>query len=200
MVRPRQFTDRELLSTARAVLLEHGPSVSTALIAETAGVSQATLFKRFGTKRKLMVLALMPDQDGPQWDAMLRPPDDRPIPEQLVEKGMLIIGFFNELQPRLAMLRACGADLIEELNAEGHTPPPVRGLRAMTLFFDQAIAQGRMRSVHTETLALTWLGALRNRAFFVHMMPSLQLDGDDASYVQRFTDMLWQGVRPVEES
>jgi AcrR family transcriptional regulator len=200
MVRPRQVTDRDLLWTARKCFLEHGPAVSTSVIAERAGVSQATLFKRFGTKKKLMVQALMPDHDGPQWEAMLRAPDARPIPEQLVEKGLIVIAFFSELQPRIAMLRACGTEILEELHADGQTPPPVRALRAMQSFFDAAIASERMRTVPTETLALTWLGALRNRAFFTHMMPSLHLDGDDATYVQELTDMLWRGMRPVEES
>jgi len=200
MVRPRQITDRELLYTARSCFLEHGPAVSTSVIADLAGVSQGTLFKRFGTKKQLMVRALMPDHDGPQWEAMLRPPDARPIPAQLVEKGLLVIAFFNELQPRIAMLRACGAELLEELHADGRTPPPVRALRAMQSFFEQAISAGRMRPVPTESLSLTWLGALRNRAFFTHMMPSLHLDGDDASYVQELTDMLWRGLRPDKES
>jgi len=198
-MRPRQISDRELLDVAQGLFLEHGPSVSTAVIAQMAGVSQATLFKRFGTKKRLMVRALLPREEGPEWQTMVRPPDGRPIPEQLVDKGLIVIALFNQLQPRIAMLRACGAEMLEELHADGHTPPPIRALRAMQRFFDEAIASDRMRPVHTETLALTWLGALRNRAFFSHMMPSLALDGDDRTYVVALTQMLWQGICPVRE-
>jgi len=198
MVRPRQFTDRELLDAARDVFLEHGPGVSTTLIAEAAGVSQATLFKRFGTKKALMVRALLPNQEGPHFQVLLAPPDHRPIPEQLEEKGLHILAFFNHMQPCIAMLRADVAEMLQKLHADGQTPPPVRGLRAMQHFFDQLIADGRMKPVPTEALALTWLGALRNRSFFRHLLPSLELEGDDATYVRAFTQMLWHGLAPAE--
>lgn len=200
MVRPRQFSDRELLETARALFLEHGPGLSTTVIADAAGVSQATLFKRFGTKKALMIRALMPDSEGPQWQALVRMPDDRPLFEQLLEKGLIMTAFFQELLPCVAMLRASGADIMGELHASGQVPPPVRALDCMQAFFDRAIAEGRMRPVSSEMLALTWLGALRNRAFFQHMMPDRPLEGDDHSYVHSLTETIWQGIHPVEES
>ncbi len=200
MVRPRQFTDTDLLDTARACFLEHGPGVSTAVIAEEAGVSQATLFKRFGTKKQLMLRALLPDHEGSQWQALTRPLDARPMLDQLLEKGQIMVSFFNVLQPCIGMLLASGSNVLEELHAEGHTPPPVRVLRSMQAFFDQAIAEGRMRPVGTEALALAWIGALRNRAFFAHAMPNLHLESDDATYVRELTEMLWQGIQPAEEA
>ena len=60
MVRPRQFTDEQILASARKSLLEHGPGVSTAKIAKAVGMSQAALFKRFGSKEDLLIAALMP--------------------------------------------------------------------------------------------------------------------------------------------
>lgn len=200
MVRPRQFSDADLLSTARELILEHGPGVSTSVIADAAGVSQATLFKRFGTKKELMIRALVPDHDGPGWELVARPLDDRPIPEQLEEKGRHFMAFFHDLQPRIAMLRACGADMLDCLRVGGSTPPPVRALREVKAFFDAAVAAGRIAPVPTEALALTWLGALRNRSFFAHMMPELQLTGDDATYVHELTTLLWKGLRPPQET
>ena len=58
MVRPRLFSDAEILQVARRCFLEHGPAVSTTVIASEVGLSQAALFKRFGTKQNLMLLAL----------------------------------------------------------------------------------------------------------------------------------------------
>jgi AcrR family transcriptional regulator len=200
MVRPRQFTDRELLETARLLFLEHGPGLSTTVIAKAAGVSQATLFKRFGTKKALMIRALIPDQDGRQWQALMRMPDERPLFDQLVEKGLILMAFFQELLPCVAMLRASGADIMEELHNAGQVPPPVRALNGMQAFFDRAIAEGRMRPVSSEMLALTWLGALRNRAFFQHMMPERPLEGDNGLYVHALTETIWRGICPVEES
>ena len=60
MGRPRTVSDDVILEAARAVFLEQGPGASTQSIADRLSVSQAALFKRFGTKRDLMIAALMP--------------------------------------------------------------------------------------------------------------------------------------------
>ena len=54
-MRPRQFTDEDILTATQACILELGPSVSTTVIAGRVGMSQAALFKRFGTKEKLFL-------------------------------------------------------------------------------------------------------------------------------------------------
>ncbi len=199
MVRPRQFTDAMLLEAAKACFLEHGPSVSTSHIAEAAGVSQATLFKRFGTKDQLMMRALMPCSNGDHWDALHAPLDARPIAEQLIEKGELMMAFFNDMQPRIAMLRAHSAVVIDDMAKSGKAPP-IRALKAMQAFFDAAVAEGRMRPCHTESLALTWLGALRNRAFWTHTMPSQEMERTDLEYVHDFSETLWRGIAPHEKT
>jgi len=199
MVRPRRFSDADLLEAARDCFLEHGPSVSTAHIAGAAGVSQATLFKRFGTKEQLMLRALLPRTEGAHWEALHAPLDARPVVEQLIEKGELMMAFFYHMQPCIAMLRAHSAVMIDELAKRGKAPP-VRALRAVQAFFDDAIAAGRMRPTHTESLALVWLGALRNRAFFTHTMPSMEMARTDSEYVRDFTEALWHGLAPSEPS
>ena len=57
-MRPRKISDEDILDVARECLLEQGVNVSTQVIAKRLGVSQATLFKRFGTKVKLLQMAL----------------------------------------------------------------------------------------------------------------------------------------------
>lgn len=197
MARPRTVSDQELLDAARACFLEHGPGVSTAHIAREVGVSQATLFKRFGTKAALMAKALLPRTEGPHWKAIAAPPSEAPICEQLVERGVLIMRFFNELQPCLAMMRAHSRDALEQLIGSDQ-PPPVRALRALQGFFDALVDQGRLRPVHTESLTLMWLGALRNRAFWNHMMPNVALELDDEAFVREVTESLWTGLAPEE--
>lgn len=56
VVRPVETTDEELLSAADWVLMTHGPDGFTlAKAAEHAGVSAATLVKRFGSKQALFL-------------------------------------------------------------------------------------------------------------------------------------------------
>ncbi|PZS04781.1 MAG: TetR family transcriptional regulator [Pseudonocardiales bacterium] len=68
MPRPRIADDEELLSAAGAVLSTSGPSRFTLQrVADRADVSAATLIKRFGSKRELM-LAM-----NRRWVASIRP-------------------------------------------------------------------------------------------------------------------------------
>ena len=57
-MRPKKISDEDILEVARQCLMEQGSGVSTQFIADRLGVSQATLFKRFGTKLKLLQAAL----------------------------------------------------------------------------------------------------------------------------------------------
>ena len=58
-MRPKKITDIDILSCTRNCILRFGVSVSTQTIADELGVSQATLFKRFGTKDALIQKALL---------------------------------------------------------------------------------------------------------------------------------------------
>lgn len=51
-----------MLAVAREVFLERGPTVSTTEIAKRVGLSQPTLFQRFGDKSSLFLKAVTPGQ------------------------------------------------------------------------------------------------------------------------------------------
>ena len=105
MGRPRTVTDEQILEKAREVFIDQGPNATTATIAERLGLSQGALFKRFGTKEELLMAALRPAP--PAWlDQVLQGPDARPIPEQLVELGLQIAAFMDDLVPRIGVLHA----------------------------------------------------------------------------------------------
>ncbi len=65
MPRTKLISDDDVLSRAREVLLCRGASVSTAEIAKHVGLSQATLFQRFGSKNALLTRALRPEPINP---------------------------------------------------------------------------------------------------------------------------------------
>jgi AcrR family transcriptional regulator len=68
MVRPRGISDEQLLAAAQELLYEVGPAAFTLeKAASRAGVSAATLIKRFGSKRQLL-LAL-----NRRWAASIAP-------------------------------------------------------------------------------------------------------------------------------
>jgi AcrR family transcriptional regulator len=191
-MRPRQFSDDELLQTARRCFLEHGPGVSTGVIAEELGVSQAALFKRFKTKQALMMEALAPDEE-PSWIAEVEAgPDERPVPEQLREVIERIDAFLAQMLPAIAVLRAAGLGPADVL---GHreVPPPVLAHRTLSGWFRRLHELGRARIPHPQSTAMMFLGALHARHMLGHMLgshaPKLEPD-----FLQNLVDVLWAGI------
>ncbi|MFN7134425.1 MAG: TetR/AcrR family transcriptional regulator, partial [Myxococcales bacterium] len=130
MARPRQITDEQILEEARRCFLEHGPSVSTEVVAGRLQISQAVLFKRFRTKEELLIAALRPDPD-PAWVRIVEEgPDERPLREQLRQLAPLVTAWFDEIVPCIAVLRASSIDL-RRLVTPGCPLPPVRAQRAV---------------------------------------------------------------------
>ena len=106
-MRPRQFTDDELFAAARRCFLEHGPTVSVAVIAGELGVSQAALFRRVGTKDELMLQALSPRP--PEWIARIAEHEsDAPVHEQLLALVREMDASFRQMMPCIAVLSAAG--------------------------------------------------------------------------------------------
>src|ERR671927_1546002 len=98
MARPRQLSDEALLATARRCFLEHGPGVSTQVIARELGVSQPALFKRFATKDALLHAALAPARAD--WPRLVEePPGEGDVREQLVAIALELSSFFERLVP-----------------------------------------------------------------------------------------------------
>ena len=86
-MRPRKVSDQEVFDVVRKCLIEHGGSVSTQYIADCIGVSQATLFKRFGSKNNLLQTALLvlaqTKKAKDVFEILDKGPTDEPIQNQL---------------------------------------------------------------------------------------------------------------------
>jgi AcrR family transcriptional regulator len=193
-MRPRQFTDTELLQTARRCFLEHGPGVPTSAIAEALGVSQAALFKRFKTKQALMVEALTP-ADRPPWIAEVDAgPDERPVPVQLREVVERVDAFLAQMLPCIAMLRAAGLEPAE-LIRNREVSPPVLAHRTLSGWFRRLHEQGRACIPYPQSTAMAFLGALHARHMLGHVLgphaPKLEPE-----FLRNLVDVLWVGIAP----
>jgi AcrR family transcriptional regulator len=196
MVRPRKVSDERILEVARDCFLEQGPGVATSVIASRLGISQPALFKRFGTKNELLLSSLMPKGDGPPWLYLFEsPPDDRPVREQLVEKAILVSGWFSQMIPCFSTLRASGIDLREVLG-KFDVPPPVRGQRAIAGWLAQLVEQGRIRRCDVSATALVFMGAMHSRAFLHHVAGEQFGVGDDGDWAESLIGVLWTGLEP----
>jgi AcrR family transcriptional regulator len=77
MGRHKTISDEDVLRIARGLFLARGHSVTTRQIGEAAGISEAILYQRFGSKDDLFFAAMHPR--GPDLEELLgpkEPPDD----------------------------------------------------------------------------------------------------------------------------
>jgi AcrR family transcriptional regulator len=196
MGRPRTVSDDAILEAARSVFLEMGPSASTTCIAKRVGLSQAALFKRFGTKHDLMIAALKPPTEPP-FVALVNdgPHADRPAREQLAEVSRAVARFFRDMVPCLMVLRTSDIDM-QAMLTKFDVPPPVVAQLAVAGWFQRAMDDGLIRQGDPNALTFSFLGAIHMRAFLTHL--TQQPNDDEAldAYADSVVDALWFGLAP----
>ena len=108
-MRPKKYTDKEILEFTRTCLLKEGGNISTQYIASQLGVSQAMLFKRFGTKTKLIQSALVPPLLVQNLiHSLENKPTKEPVLQQLMERCVLMLQFYNYMVPGWSILHSLG--------------------------------------------------------------------------------------------
>jgi AcrR family transcriptional regulator len=202
MGRPRQVLDEEILEVARACFIEHGASVSTEAIAARLGVSGPALLKRFGSKRELLKAAFSVGVMSPaavQWLQKVEAgPDEREIPEQILEMARAIDAFFRKMVPAFAVLREAGLTA-EEMRGEEKEPPPVRAHLTMTGWFRRTQEQGRLRAGDPDVMASLFLAGLQHRYFLAHVTNQTIPPEEEDPWLERMVDIFWRGVAPESE-
>lgn len=196
MARPRTVSDAEILEAARTIFLAQGGSASTGAIAEHVGLSQAALFKRFGTKRDLMLEALKPPAQ-PDFVTLLGdgPDPDRSTRDQVAEFAEAALRFFRQLVPRIMVLTTSGLSP-EDLFGTFEEPPPLVAQRRLAEWLEVAMEQGRVRRGDAFAVANLILAPMHMRAFSAHLLRA-PLDDDAArAWVATVIDSLWVGLAP----
>ncbi|MEO0827576.1 MAG: TetR/AcrR family transcriptional regulator, partial [Cyanobacteria bacterium J06642_9] len=69
----------------------------------------------------------------------------------------------------------------------------VRNLKALTQFFSQEVALGRMQTDNPRTLAMMFMGSMMQYIFLKQMSAKLP---EQEEYVNSMVEILWQSIRP----
>lgn len=196
MGRPRQVSDEDILAIARRCFLEQGPSVSTVTIAEQVGLSQAALFKRFGTKQDLMFQALLPPA-LPDWIAAVeRGVDERPLEVQLRDLAGQMMDFFNDYIPRISTLKAANVD-VGEVFKRYEVPPPMRARAGFIRWLREAEERGLIRPIDHASMAEALIGGLQGHVFLSHIIGRAT---DDDAFLESWLDLVLRGLLPGESA
>lgn len=200
-MRPKKVSDEEILQAVRRCLIDHGGSVSTQFIADSLGVSQATLFKRFGSKSNLLQTAiLLPSKASKARDMMMmlqEGPTDEPVRVQIERLLLRFLRFFDEILPSFASLHAAGLTFDDPLP---DSAPPVMARKFLTEWIEQLQQSGRIRNgAHPESIALTLIGSIQHRSLRIHLLRDTTLKQTEEEYVSSIVEVLWQGLSPAQQ-
>ncbi|MFT7580454.1 MAG: AcrR family transcriptional regulator [Myxococcota bacterium] len=198
MARPRSISDETLLDAAREVFLRDGYGAATTAIAKSAGVSEATLFKRFGTKDELFFRALC-DCPGAMAGLALGPllAGKEGAAERLETVLTHLIEHFRVEMPRMILLMSHGGFNPVEFWQRNPNAAPLKGLKALTAFIDGEMRHGRLSQADPEVVARMLAGSARSFVFFelIGMQESMPMAS--TTYARGAIDVLLRGIAPV---
>ncbi|MEH2461339.1 TetR/AcrR family transcriptional regulator [Nostoc sp.] len=212
MARIPRITNQQILEAARQVFLQQGFGASTLEIAQQAGISEASIFKRFTTKEELF-FAAMGIPEKPLWVNELESLCGKgDLKENLINICVQIMEFYREVLPQIMMLRSRG-NAMPELG--GKEPRPMLDVKVLTAFLERELNQNRLRLCDPQTVAHILVGSVMNYVFLEQMssqisMPTAELaigtylnSGDPATEVSVFilslVDIVWQGIAPSQD-
>jgi AcrR family transcriptional regulator len=192
MARPRLITDEALLVIAREEFLKDGSRASTAIIAERAGLSEAAIFKRFGSKANLLELSIR--------DCM-RADFSHTLPAIITERSLVTVAtklheHFERIVPMMLMVMMhMKGERPEELR--GPNPGPIRGARMFTKYFRAQIQAGHLREVNPTVLAHSFTGTVWHLAFMRNALDEeARPNIAPGTFLRDYISLLWPGLKP----
>jgi AcrR family transcriptional regulator len=197
MARPTVIQTEQILDAARAVFLEKGVSATSAEVAQRAGVSEGSIFKRFKTKSELFQAAMGMDLEDLPRDLGMLPSlaGQATVEENLVAAALQSIVFFERLMPLMMMRWANPKTCFTAGLGEDAEPPPIRAQRHVAEYLRREVELGRLREVDTQVIARAFMGALSTYVFS-ELMTSGQAAGhiESRQYVDVYVQTLLGGM------
>jgi AcrR family transcriptional regulator len=192
MGRHRQITDEELLEVARSVFVDKGLAVSTREIARRAGISEAVIYQRYGTKADLFFRAMVP----PPLDLeklLAEPTEGSPLETlERVALGMLV--YFRELFPILLPMMSHPEFEFEDF-ARRHPDAPLHRLRTGLVEMLQRMQdRGELGPQPVLPVALMLFASLHSLAIFERL--GAHGGSFDEATVRAMVRSFWRGLAP----
>jgi AcrR family transcriptional regulator len=191
--RTKTIDDDEILRHARSIFGRDGPAASTRHIADAAGISQAVLYQRFGSKEEMFLRAITPDP--PDVDALLGPYPPRDVRLDLVRIGERLADYLRSLMPTLLHVVA-HSELAHAKHLEIHRGVAFHPLvAALVARFERLRDDGLVGRVDAAAAAQAFLAVVHSAVFFELMMHG-KPTARHASGIEALLQVLWEGLAP----
>jgi AcrR family transcriptional regulator len=197
MARKPTITDEHLLHAAREVFLERGVNATSAEVAQRAGVSEGTLFKRFKTKHEMFHCALDIDGEGEAWERTVPARVGVGDPEEQLAK--ILKSGIEVLRIIVPLVLTSSADPTGiPPHMQNKEPSAMRTLRVLTRYFEAEMRLGRIRRQDPEIVARMIMGSAWHYAHFELMFGAMDIMPlSEDTYIRGVVASLWHGLAPV---
>ena len=197
MGRHKKIEDVELLATAREVFKARGPVGASREIAARAGISEAALFKRFGTRDKLFFAAMMPPSFAAE-EMVTRAVAEADDPREaltIVARRSLV--YFREvIGIALVLMGHPQFDMKDIAKKHGGENPGARLIEALAKWFASEAAKGRIHCPDPRASADLIVAALHSVVLFEHLGIYDASAGDQRALAA--VDAFWPAIEPRE--
>ena len=193
MGRTKTIDDDEILRHARAIFRKEGPAASTREVARAAGISQAVLYQRFGSKEQMFLEAITPK--APNVEGLLGPYPPADVRADLARIGERVASYLRSLMPTFLHVVAqpeLGHARLLELHRGLAFHPLVEALVAR---FERLREDGLVAEGDPPTFARAFLSVVHSAVFFEFMAHG-KASVRHASSLQDLLDVLWEGLAP----
>jgi AcrR family transcriptional regulator len=194
VARTTTITTEQILTAAREVFLEQGIGATAVDVANRAGISSGSIFKRYPTKEALFFAAML-EPPKPIWNAELEVAighgDTR---ADLLLIAQRIMAFTNEVLPRLMLV------LSVKQTQELPTPPRIENdFVAIVGYIGREMALGRMARGDPTIPAFTLLHICTGFAMSLGSAPATTLFHAN-TFLEDFITLFWRGLDPRTKS
>jgi AcrR family transcriptional regulator len=198
MGRTLTITNEQILKAAQAVFLEQGTTATAVDVAKRAGISSASIFKRYPTKEALLMAAMAPSPGDRMWTPELEVAIGHGDPcADLILIARRIAAYLEKLLPRMMLLRSVRL----ESNPTNSMPEPPRiehDFAALTAYFGREMALGRIVRGDPTIPALALIHATGGFAMSQAFSPAVT-SFDATRFLEDFVGILWRGLEPSGE-
>jgi AcrR family transcriptional regulator len=191
MGRPKTISDDAVLRIARDVFREHGHTATTRQVAHAAGISEAILYQRFGSKDGLFFAAM--HARGPDIEELLGPldpPDD--AHQYLCTVLRRLGGYFAEVIP-LALREMMHPSFDPASLSRVRPGGPAELREGLAKRLASLMRRKRLAASDEVVVARLLLGLAHDWALGIAFAHGAVAPNDRR--LEEFVDVLWEGLR-----
>src|SRR5262249_33184372 len=196
MARPKTISDDEVLRVAREVFRAGGHSAPTPEIAHAAGISEAILYQRFGSKDHLFFAAMRPT--GPDVEQLLGPTDPPGDSREYLHQTVVRMGEYMSGVIPLA-LRLMTHPSFDHASFGRARPTAHESLQqALAVRLESLARRGKIAAPSPPAAARLLVSLAHDWALAGVFAPDTP--AQRVRRLKEMVDVVWQGLRPRRNS